>query len=180
MQGIIFNALAEFVEKTADMETWNDILDESHVPSGGVYTSGGTYDDEEITTLAVMICNKLNIELEQGLTAFGKFLFSYLVERGPVEIKDYPDTQTMLKELDSVVHSEVRRIHPDAYTPFFEYIETDAKTGELMYRSNRRLCVVAEGLLQGAAEYYGQNLAMQHNECVHRGAEDCRWQLQFS
>jgi hypothetical protein len=180
MQGIIFNALGEFVEETAGLEAWNDVIEISKVESEGAYTSGASYPDEEILALATAVCDKLSIELHDGLRAFGKFLFRFLVERGPVQIKEYPDTQTMLKELDSVVHSEVRRVHPDAYTPFFEYVEADSKTGELMYRSDRRLCVVAEGLLQGAADYYGQNVAMQHSECVHHGAEDCRWQLQFS
>lgn len=180
MQGIIFNALGEFVEETAGLSAWNDVIELSKVESGGAYTSGATYPDEEIVALAVAICEKLGLELNDGLRAFGKYLFRYLVERGPVQIKSYPNTQTMLKELDSVVHSEVKRIHPEAYTPFFEYSERDTNSGELVYRSDRKLCVVAEGLLLGAAEYYGQAVDLVHGSCVHNGDEECRWQLNFS
>ncbi len=180
MQGIIFNALAEFVEETAGLEAWNDILEDSQVASGGAYTSGGTYPDEEIVALAVAICDKLGLELNDGLRAFGQYLFGFLLERGPVQIKSYADTQTMLSELDSVVHTEVKRVHPDAYTPFFEYQPSDTTSGELVYRSKRKLCAVAEGLLAGAAAHYGQSVAMKHTHCVHKGEEDCRWHLTFS
>lgn len=180
MQGIIFNALGEFVEEAAGLEAWNDVIEASKVESGGAYTSGATYADEEIIALATATCNALSIELNDGLKAFGKYLFSYLVNRGPVQIKEYPDMQTMLKELDSVIHKEVKRVHPDAYTPFFEYFESDATSGELMYKSDRQLCVVAEGLLEGGAEFYNQTIALEHSQCTHRGGDECRWKVQFS
>ena len=56
MQGIIFNALEEFVLETADMEVWNSVLESSDLKSGGVYTSGVNYEDAEIVSLATNLC----------------------------------------------------------------------------------------------------------------------------
>ena len=180
MQGIIFNALGEFVEEAAGLEAWNDVIEKSKVASGGAYTSGATYPDEEIVALATTICDKLSIELSESLRAFGKFLFKFLVERGPIQLKTYTNAQTLLYELESVVHSEVKRVQPDAYTPFFEYTPSDDNRGLLTYRSERKLCVVAEGLIAGAAEYYGQHVEISHTECVHQGNKECKWHLEFS
>lgn len=180
MQGVVFNALADFVEETAGMEVWNEAIDSSNLLSEGAFTAGEVYPDEDIVTLAIFVANKLELELPDALRAFGKYLFGFLMDRGPVEVRDYPDAQTLLKELDGVIHSEVRRLNPAAYTPFFEYTPATESTGDLVYRSKRKMCAVAEGLIYGAAEYYQQNLEMEHYECVHTGGKDCHWRLVFS
>ncbi|GAA6135912.1 heme NO-binding domain-containing protein [Oceaniserpentilla sp. 4NH20-0058] len=180
MQGIIFNALEEFVLTNTDMETWNRVIENSKVASQGVYTSGGSYDDNEIVSLATELCQQLGVSLEDGLKMFGEFLFGYLIEKGPVEISSYSNTQELLKNLEDVVHKDVKRIHPDAYTPFFQYTAQTESQGELIYYSKRKLCVVAEGLLQGAAKFYGQNINMKHTSCMHDGAEKCHWNVKFS
>jgi hypothetical protein len=179
MQGIIFNALEEFVLETADMETWNAVLDASDLKSGGAYTSGVSYDDEEIVSLATNLCEKLGVPLTDGLRLFGNFLFNYLVTKGPIELQEYKNTQALLTNLEDVVHRDVKRIHPDAYTPFFEYFPENESQGLLTYVSKRKLCFVAEGLLAGAAENYGQKVEMDHTQCMHNGADDCRWNVKF-
>lgn len=180
MQGIIFNALEEFVLEAADMEVWNSILASNDLKSGGVYTSGVSYDDEEIVSLATTLCEKLDIPLVDGLKLFGKYLFGFLLNRGPIELANYPNAQALLENLESVVHRDVKRIHPDAYTPFFIYKPINENEGELSYTSKRKLCFVAEGLLAGAAEHYGQTVQMTHFECMHNGAESCKWNVIFS
>lgn len=180
MQGVVFNALADFVEETAGMAVWNEAIDSSKLLSEGAFTAGQTYPDEDLVTLAIFVANKLELELPDALRAFGKFLFGFLMERGPIEVRDYPNAQKLLEELDGVIHSEVQRLNPEAYTPFFEYVPTSETAGNLTYRSKRKMCVVAEGLIQGAADYYQQQVEMVHDSCVHAGDDDCRWRLTFS
>jgi hypothetical protein len=180
MQGIIFNALEEFVLETANMEVWNSILASSNLKSGGIYTSGVNYEDSEIVSLATSLCEKLGIPLVDGLKLFGKYLFGFLLNRGPIELASYPNTQALLENLETVVHKDVKRIHPDAYTPFFVYTPINENEGELSYSSKRKLCFVAEGLLEGAAEHYGQSVQMTHFECMHDGAKSCKWKVTFS
>lgn len=180
MQGIIFNALEEFVLENADMEVWNSVIEDSKVPNEGAYTAGVSYGDEEIVALASTLCEKLGVSLEDGLKLFGQFLFGFLLQRGPIELKSYENTQTLLADLEDVIHKDVKRIHPDAYTPFFEFNPASASEGELIYRSKRKMCAVAEGLIQGAANHFGQQVAMAHTECVHKGNQECKWTLQFS
>ena len=99
MMGIVFNALEDFVLETADMETWNAVIDASDLKSGGVYTFGATYDDNEIVCLATNLCDQLGVSLEDGLTLFGQYLFGFLINKGPVELQEYEDTQSLLTNL---------------------------------------------------------------------------------
>lgn len=180
MQGIIFNALEEFVLENATMEVWNDVLDVSQVESGGVYTAGMNYNDEEIIALASSLCEALKIPLQDGLKLFGEFLFDFLLSKGPIELNDYANTPGLLVELESVIHRDVKRVHPDAYTPLFEYTPQTDSTGQLTYFSKRKLCVVAEGLLAGAAKHFGQKVELKHTECMHENFEKCKWEVSFS
>jgi len=180
MQGIIYNALAEFVETTAGMAVWNEAVESSHLLSEGAFTSGQTYPDEDAVTLAVFVANKLELELPDALRAFGKFLFGFLLDRVPLGVKEFKSTQDLLASLSGTIHAEVNRLHPDSYTPLIDYLPESESKGMIVYRSKRKLCAIAEGLILGAAEHYGQQVRMKHTRCMHDGAEDCRWIVAFS
>lgn len=139
MQGIIFNALGDFVEEIAGMEVWNEAIESSLLKSEGAFTSGQTYPDEDAVTLAIFVANKLNIELSEALQAFGRYLFTFMIERGPIEIKQYMNAQSLLQELDGVIHREVRRVQPEAYTPFFEYQPNDEREKKARPEAERLL-----------------------------------------
>jgi hypothetical protein len=180
MQGIIFNALEEFVLEMSGMELWNDVIESSGVSSGGAYTAGKSYEDEEIMALASTLCQRLDVSLEDGLRLFGEFLFQFLLNRGPVELKDYKSSQALLMELESVIHRDVKRVQPHAYTPFFEYIENDKNTGRLIYRSKRKLCFIAEGVIAGLAKHFHQQVKLTHQACMHDGFDECAWDMVFT
>jgi len=48
------------------------------------------------------------------------------------------------------------------------------------YRSSRRLCAFAEGLLLGAGDHFGQTLAIDQRECLKRGDDRCLITIDFS
>jgi predicted hydrocarbon binding protein len=41
------------------------------------------------------------------------------------------------------------------------------------YQSTRRLCALAEGFILGAADHYGETVAIEQPRCMHRGDERC-------
>ena len=180
MQGIIFNALEEFVIETAGMALWNDVLDESKVSSAGVYTAGMNYDDAEIILLATKLCERLAIPLEDGLKGFGEFLFSFLLTKGPIELQEYHRPQALLMDLERVIHRDVKRIHVHSYTPFFEYTEQDEHSGILVYRSKRKLCIIAEGVIKGLAKHFNQQAQLAHTQCMHNDFDECVWSVTFT
>jgi hypothetical protein len=41
------------------------------------------------------------------------------------------------------------------------------------YTWERRLCQMAEGLVEGVAEYYGESVVIDHKQCMLRGDLAC-------
>lgn len=178
MQGIIFNVLSDFVIEKFGMEIWNKILEKSAVPSGGSYTSGATYADEEAVALATSIAAELNISVNDALRAFGEYLFPQLLSRGPIVMQEYTSLQELLTHLDETVHAEVKRVTPEAYLPAFQF-SLNGQQGRLVYRSKRKMCPVAEGLSSGAAKHFGQKITIDHFKCMHHGHDQCEWNINF-
>lgn len=178
MQGLIFNALEEFVLENADLATWNAILNETDLPSGGIYTAGVRYDDSEMMALAEAVCQKLGVDRATGLEVFGKFLFGFLQTRMASVLEGRKDLFETLEKLDDTVHVNVKRLHPNAYLPSFQFEYIDSNAGYLDYRSDRKLCELASGLIQGCAEYFHAPIHLQHVECMHDGAGRCRWHIE--
>ena len=48
------------------------------------------------------------------------------------------------------------------------------------YRSPRKLCSFAEGLLLGAADHYGEKLTIEQPLCMKRGDDRCVLEIEFA
>lgn len=68
--------------------------------------------------------------------------------------------------MDSVIHTEVHKIYPDAYTPTFTYTDPAPNRLIIRYHSKRRLYALMGGLINGVAEYY--HLPVQQKITIHQ------------
>jgi hypothetical protein len=48
-----------------------------------------------------------------------------------------------------------------------------------MYDSNRQLCPLLYGAIEGAAERYGEEVQIIERTCMRQGALDCRFEIDF-
>jgi hypothetical protein len=66
-------------------------------------------------------------------------------------------------------------------SPLFHY-QALARPGEvrLLYDSQRKLCSVLWGAIEGAAERYGEQVHIVERSCMKRGASVCPIEAQFS
>ena len=73
-----------------------------------------------------------------------------------------------------------RKIHRAADPP--EFVFTHVGDDELLieYRSRRGLCALADGMLGGAASYFGEQATVQHETCTHRGDDVCVMRCRFA
>lgn len=170
MKGIVFNLLEEMVVSKTDMQTWNVILQELELD--GIYTSGESYPDEELMALVDCISQKTQIPKETLIRAFGGELFKGLVARYPIFVDSQAALFDFLKSVHDVIHVEVKKLYDNPHLPSFEYTETD--DGLIMhYRSPRKLCTLAEGLIAGAALHYDTAIKIEHTTCMLNGCDHC-------
>ena len=62
---------------------------------------------------------------------------------------------------------------PGADVPRFDYAETPTGDVVMGYASHRRLCAFAEGLIEGAAEHFGEAVSIVQPTCMLRGDRSC-------
>lgn len=179
MQGMIFTAFADMVIKQQGMQGWNQVLEQCQPASGGSYTSGQQYDDGELIGMVQHLSDTTGIPIDTLLQAFGEFLFPRLMENSPEEVKKAADLRRFLLLIDSVIHAEVKRVHPDAYLPTFTYDDSHPNQLIMYYTSRRQLCAVAGGLIRGAATYFNEPITLSQPQCTHHGAKHCQFVVEF-
>jgi len=177
MKGIVFNILEEMVIEKAGLEGWDLLINSVELPSRGVYTAGKNYSDEEIVILSQKASEMLDIPLQPLIQAFGNFLFQKLVNKHPVFIESQPDFFSFLKSVHDVIHVEVRKLYEEPSLPHFSYQQPSDDELLMEYRSPRKLCLLAEGLIAGAAEHYQVNYQLAHTSCLHKGDDHCLFKI---
>jgi len=178
MKGILFTEFLDMVEEQFGADMVDDIIEESNLPSGGIYTSVGTYDGKEMGTLVQALSEQTNIPVPALLYVYGKHLFGRYVMLFPEFFANVTDLFTFLEEIEAVHHVEVRKLYPDAQLPRIVAERVNDTTLVVDYSSPRPLGDLMEGLTQGAIDYFGENVTVNRQELnghpVHNGAHMVR------
>ena len=178
MKGIVFNLLEEAVTSEFGANTWDDLLDAAGLE--GAYTSLGSYSDEEVTKLVLAASEALKLPPADILRWFGRRAMPLLFQRYPVFFQGHTSTRSYLLTLNHIIHPEVQKLYPGAATPVFDFDASDAEVLTIAYRSQRKLCALAEGFMHGAADHYQESMHLEHPECMLDGAAQCVFKLKFS
>ncbi|GHC59670.1 heme NO-binding domain-containing protein [Roseibacillus persicicus] len=154
MKGIIFTEFLSLVEDQWDEDMVDDIIDACELPSGGAYTSVGTYNHTEIVNLVIALSEKSGVPVPQLLNIYGKHLFGRLAHHYPHFIDQSLSLLEFLEGVERYIHVEVKKLYPDAELPSFETKRLGPNKLEMIYRSSRHLDDVCHGLMEGSMEYF--------------------------
>ena len=80
MLGMVFTCFSDLVIEKFGLEQWAELLDEVELKSGGVYTSGARYDDEELLALVAKLSEKTGCACRRFGTHFWSIYFPFLNE----------------------------------------------------------------------------------------------------
>lgn len=158
MKGVVFTEFIEMVEDTFSYEVADHIIEASDLPSGGVYTSLGTYDHQEMVQLVTHLSAQTDVPVSDLVQAFGKHLFSRFVEGYPQFFAGVPTAFDFLKGIEEHIHVEVLKLYPDAQLPTFDCQNGTPGRLEMTYKSQRPFADLAEGLIVGCIEHFGENI----------------------
>lgn len=175
MKGIIFNHLAEMVEEVFGLEVWDKILQDTG--SNGVFIASDTYSDKDLFALVASAHEISGIPVNDLVRSFGEYMFPRFHIANPQFFSDDMTLKSFLLTVDRIIHVEVRKLHPDAMLPEFEYKDELDDELTMIYNSPRKLCYLAEGLIAGAAKYFDTTYELDHSQCMHDGADACTLHL---
>jgi predicted hydrocarbon binding protein len=177
VKGIIFNLLEEVISAEHGPEAWDDLLDAAG--SDGVYTALGNYRDAEFVALLAQLPAAFGGgDVDEHLRWFGRSSMPLLAERYRPFFERPDSTASFLRSINDVIHTEVRKLYPDADVPTFDFdpvpdLVAPDDAVVMGYSSRRRLCALAEGFIEGAARQYGERAVVKQPRCMHRGHEKC-------
>ncbi len=171
MKGIVFNLLEQVVIKKYGELVWDDLLDVTQL--SGAYTTLGSYPDEEVEKLVGAASTALNVPRSDVLRWFGREAIPLLASHYPAFFSGHKTARSFVLSVNSIIHPEVRKLYSGAGCPRFH--SEEAPDGALLmgYDSPRKLCALAHGFIEGAGDHYGEEMAVEHPRCMHRGDPNC-------
>jgi len=177
MKGMVFTEFLEMVESAHGYAMVDRIVEAAHLPSAGAYTAVGTYDHAEMWSLVSQLSHATATPVPDLMQAFGR----YLVKRfaaGHGVFFQAPGLFDFLASIDSVIHVEVRKLYPDAELPHFEVLERTPTRMVLVYRSPRHFGDLAEGLMRGSADHYGEPVRISREAVTEPSGSHIRFTLE--
>jgi hypothetical protein len=177
VKGIIFNMVEEAICATDGEPAWDHLLVSAGVEGG--YSSLGSYPDEELLHLITVHAEQVGQTSLEITRSLGTAALLGLAGRYPHFFAPHQRTRDFLLTLNDVIHPEVRKLHTNADPPEFDFDTSDPETLHIGYHSRRKLCALAEGMIIGAAQHYGERAVVTHISCMLEGADHCQLDCSF-
>lgn len=173
MHGIILNGLKDFVVETYDDETWNRICDDADVTQR-LFVPVTTYPDEQVDALVGSAAEISGEDAADLQRSFGQFLAPLLVETYGAHVDDDWTGLDLIVNVEEHIHKTLRaKKGAEFEPPAIDARRTAEDTVVVRYGSDRELCEVAKGIIDGVGDYYGESFEVTERECMQHGASEC-------
>lgn len=166
MKGIVFTEFLDMVGQRFGENLVDDIIADAKLPHGGAYTSVGTYPHSEMVALVGSMSHRTQLSVDALLETFGHYLFGRFYLSYPQFMDSTPDPLDFLMGIETIVHTEVRKLYPDAQLPQFETRRISPNEIAMDYRSAHDFSSLACGLIKGCAQHYDCELFISRSEPV--------------
>ncbi len=181
MYGVMFGFLKEYVVKNhGGDETWRSLLKEAGQSPYKIYFATKDYPDEEIVAIATAASKALTLPISAVLEDFGSYVGPRLVEFYHPYIDGHDqDTFSVVPYAGGHIHDLIHKHNPDRKPPQLsaEVLDEERTAMEVHYKSHRMMCSVVRGVLRGLGEHFGESLHINETQCMHSGAEKCKFMV---
>ncbi len=171
MKGIVFTEFLEMVESSFGLEVVDNIIENSELPSEGIYTSVGTYDFNEMVHLITNLSSEVSVPMNDLIYTFGLYLFTSLGKAHPEVIQSYNSPLALLYSIEDHIHVHVKKLYPDAELPTFKILEKTDTSISMIYSSSRGLYRLAHGLIEKTFEHFNGSAQISYELLKEDGTE---------
>lgn len=178
MKGIVFQLLEQTIVEEHGEDTWEEMLEAASLD--GAYTSLASYPDEQIGALVSIAAAALHRSPAAVVRWFGLKAFPRLAAKYPDFVVSHSSAIPFLRTLNGIIHPEVRKLYPGAEVPEFEFETAGDNVLIVGYSSRRKLCALAEGLIEGAAAHFHQRVMIDQPICMLQGHSKCELRCSFT
>lgn len=169
MKGIIFTEFMDMVEDRFSIEVAEEILEAAKLPSGGSYTSLGTYSHEEVLSLVTCLSQVSGAKAEDLVLAFGEYLFGRFAAVHADFFEGVPGSLDFMMKVEDYIHIEVQKLYPEATPPKLSCDRQSDTEMVLHYASHRPFAPLAYGLIKGCAGYFKEEVEVRQEDLEGTG-----------
>jgi hypothetical protein len=173
MKGIVFVNFNEFINELWEDEFWDNLLNEAELPSGGVYTTFDTYDDQKLFTLIYQAVDKKNIYVKDAQFVSGKWVFREFCSFAPAGVHNFTDVFESAHTVQSFIHIEADKLDTDTLHPKSMFLSETPKKILSHYQSAGKLSFLCEDISLSPATHTGQKLKVSQLGCEHESGLCC-------
>jgi Haem-NO-binding len=131
----------------------------------------GTYPFADLAALVDDAAGRAGMPADELLRTFGVHLFGRFAALYPIFFFGADSALDFLGRINTYVHGEVQKLYPDAEFPHFDVTRRSPTTLELVYRSSRPLADLADGLIHGCLQHFGEAIAVRREDVGGDGRE---------
>ncbi|SIS12721.1 heme NO-binding domain-containing protein [Natronorubrum thiooxidans] len=176
MHGIILKTLQAFVVDTYGEDAWLTIQREADLEEK-VYVPVTVYPDRDVYEL-VHTAGELTDQSPRTILAqYGKWVVPALLETYALHIDDEWDGLELIANIQQFHTSLRTRDLTTLTTPRIRSERIDENRVKITYDSDRKLCDIARGAIEGVADRFDENLVYQEQTCMHDGDDACRFEI---
>src|SRR5262245_9069579 len=172
MHGLIFLQLQKFARKQFGPQAWESLLLEANLPLQS-YSPARAYPDEDLVALIGAASRILGMSDGAVVESFGEFIAPELLRLQGRLLKPEWKTLDVIENTEPLIHAAVRVANPGAQPPVLDVVRTSADELRIIYTSERKLCRLAKGILEGIARHFGESIAVEDEACMHNGDSFC-------
>lgn len=173
MHGLIIAELHNFVVAKFGNDAWKALLKEAGIRDTRRYFPILTYPDEEVLSLVGTASRLTGIDAQLLLEDFGQFIVPSLLDVYGIVIPAGWKMLDVLEHTEDLIHQMVRKSTHHSSPPFLECRRTSDNEVVIVYKSQRRLCAVARGILKGFGERFRENIHIVESTCQQKGHSVC-------
>ncbi len=162
MKGLIFTEFLEMVELKFGYEVFDRVTSLPSLKNHGAYTSVGNYPHGEMLKMIDELHGAVDLPHKALILAFAEWLFGAFIRVHPEFFERIDNSFDFLYGIETVIHSEVRRLYPDARLPDFECERRSENELVMDYSSWRPFADLAEGLILASSAHFKENIEVIH------------------
>lgn len=160
----MFTEFFSFVEQRHSPVFLQRAIDASGVASGGVYTATGDYPACEMAQLLTEVAARAGASRAALLRTYGEWMFGRYARHFAHVVDGFDDAFDFLACAEQLIHSEVRKLYPDAELPGLEVVTHTPAKLVLIYRSSRCFEDFCEGVIRGCLAYFGARAGIERED----------------
>jgi hypothetical protein len=172
VQGIILDELEKFIVREVGQTGLARMRGLTGRGAGG-YRFDASYPDDELRLIIRGLAEATGTQPDQLLEMFAESMVPGLMEVYGFLVDPRWSFLDFLVNTEAVIYKGMKVSAPSAKPPDMQVQRVGPEAVAIFYRSRRRLCPLAIGIIRGAATHYHVEVTIGEERCMLRGDPEC-------